>query len=1103
LIGVSTLDCAAAIRADPLATSFRVPPASARPHTWWHWMNGRITREGITADLEWMQRVGIGGVQAFHIADGFEPGPVGYLSPEWLQIFEHAASESNRLGLEMCLHNCAGWSSSGGPWITPELAMQEVVWTQQRIDATPQTTIQLERPKAKHDYYRDIAVVAFRTPPAEVAGHVTRLRNWKAKAGFERKNRPTRDTRKLDADQVIARDAIVDLTDRMDADGTLDWTPPAGEWTILRIGHTPTGQTNLPAPAEGLGLECDKLNPEAAELHWQHVVEPVRAQLGPLAGKTMRSVLIDSYEARHQNWTPGFDAEFSRRMGYDLQVWLPALTGRVVDSAELTERFLWDFRHVIGELVAENYYGKFEQLCHDHGLQLAVEPYGYWGVFNDFEMARYGDLPMGEFWTDRPTTWSVPTTKFAASAAHAFGRNVVAAESFTSGLGSAGWLNYPARLKTLGDHFYCQGLNRVIFHTCVHQPWLHNRPGMTMWRWGMQMNRNNTLAERLGPWLTYMARTQFLLQQGEFVADLCYLADEDTPNSSVTRSALLPAPPNGYDYDHVAASVLHTMEVRDGHIVLLSGMRYRALVLPANASLRPELLQEAIRLANAGATVVAATPPKAAPGLQNFPACDDRVRRLADELWNNERFIEADLVDELSATLKNLGVNPDFACKGVELGSDLEYIHRRTAAADIYFVSNQRGIRVHARPIFRVANRVPELWNPETGETSATPVWRSLGSRGTEVDLQLEPAEAVFVVFRRAAPAENRISALEVETPLEAHADLFTISIDEAIYGRLGGTESERADVTPLVRDFARDGRCRVPVTNYLAKDPAPKFLKHLVVRYRIDGEPYEDVVRENDWWTLDVGPTFGPPPAAVETTEQGATLVSYQPGRHAMLQSDGSRQLMDVPLPPAPLEVAGPWSVAFADLAGNQQFSFPKLVSWSRHAEETVRHYSGTATYRATFHLSADQFADGLRHWLELGDVEVLAELRINGGDSIPLWKRPFAAEVSRWTKSGFNEVEVSVTNLWANRLIGDERFSADFPIDQNGSMSHVPDWLEQDRPRPSRDRKAVATFKHWSVDDELLPSGLLGPVRLYFGHAIPISTQSDNHPDAQSGEP
>jgi hypothetical protein len=160
LIGVSTLDCAAAIRADPLATSFRVPPASARPHTWWHWMNGRITREGITADLEWMQRVGIGGVQAFHIADGFEPGPVGYLSPEWLQIFEHAASESNRLGLEMCLHNCAGWSSSGGPWITPELAMQEVVWTQQRIDATPQTTIQLERPKAKHDYYRDIAVVS-------------------------------------------------------------------------------------------------------------------------------------------------------------------------------------------------------------------------------------------------------------------------------------------------------------------------------------------------------------------------------------------------------------------------------------------------------------------------------------------------------------------------------------------------------------------------------------------------------------------------------------------------------------------------------------------------------------------------------------------------------------------------------------------------------------------------------------------------------------------------------------------------------------------------------------------------------------------------------
>jgi hypothetical protein len=600
-----------------------------------------------------------------------------------------------------------------------------------------------------------------------------------------------------------------------------------------------------------------------------------------------------------------------------------------------------------------------------------------------------------------------------------------------------------------------------------------------------------------------MARTQFLLQQGEFVADLCYLADEDTPISSVSRSALRPAPPDGYDYDHVAASVLPTMEVRDDHIVLPSGMWYRALVLPANTSLRPELLQEAIRLVKAGGTVVAATRPNVAPGLQNFPACDDRVRRLTDELWTNQRFIEADSVDELSAALVNLGVNPDIACEVVELGRDVEYIHRRTEDSDIYFVSNQRDTRVHVRPIFRVANRVPELWYPETGEMRAAPVWRSLGSRGTEVDLQLESADAVFVVFRQAASADSGIVDLDVETPSDAMSQLPTISIDEALYGRLAGNVSERADVTPLIRDFARAGYCRVPVTNYLAKDPAPKFPKHLLVRYRINGEPHEDVARENDWWTLDVRANVGPPPAAVEATKQGTKLVSYRPGRHALLRTDGSRRLIDVPAPPAPIEVSGPWEVEFGDLAGNQQFTFPKLISWSSKSADTIRHYSGSGKYRATFDLTADQCADGLRHWLDLGDVEVLAELRINEGDSIPLWKSPFAADVSRWTKPGLNELEVTVTNLWANRLVGDERFSADYSLDQNGSMSHVPDWLEQDRPRPSSDRKAVATFKHWSVDDDLLPSGLLGPVRLYFGRVVPISTQNVNRPSAQSGEP
>lgn len=1082
---------ASSLGADELAKSFRDPPASARPHTWWHWMNGRVTKQGITADLEWMQRVGIGGVQAFHIADGFEPGPVGYLSSTWLQMFEHAAREADRLGLEMCVHNCAGWSSSGGPWITPELAMQEVVWTEMQIDATSADRIQLAQPNTRHDFYRDIAVVAFPTPASEIRGAAPRLREWKAKAGFERKNRPERDRRQLVADQVIDGEQILELTDRMDRDGKLDWHPSTGTWTILRIGHTPTGQTNLPAPKEGVGLECDKLNPRAAEVHWQNFIEPIRAQLGSLAGKTLRSVLIDSYEARHQNWTSDFDQEFRHRCGYDLRPWLPAVTGRVIESVDQTERFLWDFRRVIGELVAENYYRKFEQLCHENSLQMAVEPYGYWGVFNDFEVARYGDLLMGEFWTDRPTAWFVPTTKFAASAAHADGRPVVGAEAFTSGLGSAGWLNYPARLKALGDHYYCQGLNRVIFHTCVHQPWLSHRPGMTMWRWGMQMNRHNTLAEEMGPWLRYMARSQYLLQQGEFVADLCYLADEDTPNSPTTCEQLCPPPPAGYDYDAIAASTLDAMEVRDGKIRLPSGMTYRALVLPDSELLRPELLKSALRLADAGGMIVASVRPTASPSLSDSPNSDQLVQKLADDLWSQRNFREALTTVELGAVLSELGITPDVTCDDAELGTDIEYIHRRTANADIYFLSNQRDRRLSCRPVFRVLDRTPEIWSPETGASRPATVWTSLGNQGTQVDLQLAPAESVFVVFRTPKADRPQFASLTNSNHLSNGANGTTqrVVIEKAVYGRLAGQASERADVTKLIQNYARDGRCRVPVSNYLAKDPAPNQPKQLLVRYRIDGAPREDVIPEHKWWTLDASSPVGPPRAGIETVNNQATLVTYASGRHELGRADGPPLQVEVPTLPTPQQIAGPWSVEFGDLANNRRVEFNELRSWSEHADDLIRHYSGTATYRISFNLAAEQTAEGVRHWLDLGDVEVLAELQVNNGPAVSLWKSPYATDITRWTRPGRNELEVKVINLWANRLIGDERFSADYSIDRSGSMSQVPAWLEHDEPRPSEERKAIATFKHWAVDDALLPSGLLGPVQLYFGREIDLS--------------
>src|SRR3989442_13348412 len=147
---------------------FRRPPASARPHTWWHWMNGNVTADGITRDLEAMSRVGIGGVQMFDVGTGIPKGPVQTLSAEWIRLVRHAASEANRLGVSFTMHNCPGWSSSGGPWVTPDRAMQQLVWSETFIEGGRQVEVTLPRPVAKLNYYRDAIVVAYPSLPGEV-----------------------------------------------------------------------------------------------------------------------------------------------------------------------------------------------------------------------------------------------------------------------------------------------------------------------------------------------------------------------------------------------------------------------------------------------------------------------------------------------------------------------------------------------------------------------------------------------------------------------------------------------------------------------------------------------------------------------------------------------------------------------------------------------------------------------------------------------------------------------------------------------------------------------------------------------------------------------
>ncbi len=877
-----------AAKAPSLEEGFVAPPASARPHTWWHFMDGNITATGITKDLEAMAEVGIGGVQLFDVALGLPTGPVDYASPEWFALMQHAISEADRLGIEVCFHNCAGWSSSGGPWVTPELAMQRVTFSETRFKGPGHFAGKLPQPWTKEGFYRDIAVLAFPTPKGEAGapapevtvtqpgvnlaplfdgnpesgvglvtrldskpvylnfdypapftatsltvigggGSVTlaleasedgdtwtavtqlgigspnvlrcpqtvafapvtashfriafpqqqaggrafslseialestfRLPGWGVKTGLDR-GAPGPYTEPVSADYAIMPYDLVDLTDKLGTDGSLNWEAPEGEWTIIRLGHTLTGKHNHPVRPSGDGLEIDKMSKAASDFHFAQLMDKLIENAGPLAGKTLNNTLIDSYETDCQNWSTTLPEEFEARRGYSLAGWLPALTGRIVGQVDQTERFLWDFRKTLAECWADNYWGEFGKLAHEKGLLLSTEPYGN-GNFDDLTAGGRADIPMTEFWVGG----SHEDTKLAASIAHTRGNRYVGAESFTTGEVEGRWSNYPYKLKTQGDAFFCQGVNRIIYHRYAHQPFENVAPGMTMGPHGLHHDRFITWWKESSAWQAYMARCQWLLQEGLFQADLLYWLGENSPVGVPGRGGLRPVPPAGYDYDVCDTEILMQLRVVDGKLLLPSGMRYSVLVLNEQRLVRPEVLEKVASLLETGATIVAARP-ESSPSLMGYPHSDERVSVIAQWLWAD---IDGQKVTEnpfgkgrlvwgkpLAEVLAEAGLAPDFEYKATDGFARLMYIHRKAGETDSYFVSNQLEREVAVDCTFRIAGKLPELWHPDTGKTEPAPFWRQEKGR-TIVSLRMDPAGSVFVVFRKPAEGSGALGLL-------------------------------------------------------------------------------------------------------------------------------------------------------------------------------------------------------------------------------------------------------------------------------------------------------------------------------------------------------
>ena len=546
---------------------------------------------------------------------------------------------------------------------------------------------------------------------------------------------------------VVAPASVLDLTKRTAADGRLQWNVPPGDWIIQRFSTVSTGARNSPASAALTGWEIDKMSRAAAARHINEgMIGELWRRLKPEERGGFLYAIADSYEKGPQNWTPELETQFRARYGYDAVPFLPVLGGRVVGSATQSDRFLWDLRRLVADLVAVNYVGGLRDAVRPLGLKLWLEPYGHYGFPAEF--ASYGgqaDGIGGEFWSNKPI--SHVELRDAASAAHTYGKNIVSAEAFTS---AGSQLEKPGGLKTRGDMAFADGINHYVLHVTSHQPTDVPGPGLEL-LWGTYFNRNSLwYAEHGRAWVDYVRRSSFLLQQGNPVADVAYFIGEDTPQMTGLAQ---PALPKGYDFDWINAEVLLTRAtVKNRRLTLPDGTSYSVLVLPPLPTMRPQLLERIAQLVNDGLTVVGPAPTRS-PSLQDFPRADERVRQLVAQLWpqpnQKKRQVGQGAVwnsAPLQEVLASLNVGPAI----IENNASVLWKQRSTPDAEIFFLSNQTNRVLPLAPSFRVTGRAPQLWNAETTRIETLATYRESAGR-TVVPLVLQPAQAVFVVFRREA----------------------------------------------------------------------------------------------------------------------------------------------------------------------------------------------------------------------------------------------------------------------------------------------------------------------------------------------------------------
>jgi hypothetical protein len=605
-----------------------------------------------------------------------------------------------------------------------------------------------------------------------------------------------------------------------------------------------------------------------------------------------------------------------------------------VGDATASDRFLWDFRQTLGDLMAESHYDQVSNSAHERGLGRYGESHEFSRVFvgDGMRVKKSADIPMGAMWAASnyavTQEGSDADIRESASVAHIYGKSFVAAESLTAYGYNKEHVAYsfsPAELKPTADRLMSLGLNRFVLHTSVHQPVETVGPGAGLGPFGLWFTRNETWAEEAGPWVSYLARSSYLLQQGRYVADIAYLYGEDTNLTSLFVHSAPPIPA-GYSFDYINAdAVVNELSVKDGRLTTHAGMTYRVLALdPSTRHLSLPVLSKLRDLVHAGATVVGARPfdsPSLADDSSEF-------KTIVAELWGNTPGVHAMGAGkvfaggDIESALKAAGVTPDVQFRNAADNTDSmtpRFVHRTVEGeGEVYFLSSGTDHTQTLDVSFRLSGREPELWRAEHGTAGAVS-YRVENGR-TIVPLTFEPNGAVFIVFRKP-------------------------------------TQLLRADV-------------RSPVS------------------------------------------------AVVAT-------------------------------------LSDPWQVSFPpDRGAPAKARFAQLSSWTESDDPGIKYFSGTASYSQDITVKGGWVKGPAHLQIDLGGVKNLAEVVVNGRSLGVAWNAPFRLDATAALRPGKNHLEVKVTNVWVNRLIGDQQ--------------------------PGARKIAYATFDPFKAKSALLPAGLLGPVTL-----------------------